>query len=581
MSLMRLLQRKPDGEIVFREPTSGEVPAYAIFSHTWGEEEVSFQDIVACTGISKAGWEKIRFCASQAAADGLEYFWIDTCCIDKRNTVELSAAINSMFRWFQQATRCYVYLSDVSIQGEEQSNPIWKAAFRRSRWFTRGWTLQELIAPASVEFFSNNGERLGNKRSLEKLIHEITGIPLQALRGKPLSNFSVEERFSWVEKRQTTIEEDTPYCLLGIFGVYLPLIYGEGKAHAFRRLREEVEKAENRQFHKSLLSNRWKDEAVSTSENIASGSDWHYHANLDDVDRESIASTDTWSSDVTLDPAINRTLIEEFSAMVLEDRILKSAISMGSSNGGATSNRLERNLTRFLNGFAIGLQREAVSTEHIAVARFVGTRARLISKAISSRTLEKSSKPTANIHERVMLEQYLQSLPVFASNEINSTLDTDKNEDDDGEEDRDEGEESDHEQHLGSYDELSELSRVRKFVMTSTAWRRFQSGLLDWVCPPWSARVDRKISFWVEKNHDPHQLQQVLMVADDLANMDPRTLIVEGNKEKSYMNSFKGLVEKLSCQQWDWWPLGPYIRPSGENESRLAWRCVSATIHIL
>ncbi|KAF2452329.1 heterokaryon incompatibility protein-domain-containing protein, partial [Lineolata rhizophorae] len=122
MALIRLLQRKPDGDIVFREPTSGHIPAYAILSHTWGNEEVTFQDMEANADtskttsktVSKAGWKKIQFCADQAAADGLQYFWIDTCCIDKRNAVELGAAINSMFRWYQNAARCYVYLSDVS-----------------------------------------------------------------------------------------------------------------------------------------------------------------------------------------------------------------------------------------------------------------------------------------------------------------------------------------------------------------------------------------------------------------------------------------------------------------------------------
>jgi len=117
MALIRLLQRKPDGEIVFREPTSGDVLAYAILSYTWGKEEVIFQDMEAGADmsktVSKAGWTKIQFYAKQAAADGLQYFWIDTCCIDKKNAVELGAAINSMFRWYQNAAKCYVYLSDI------------------------------------------------------------------------------------------------------------------------------------------------------------------------------------------------------------------------------------------------------------------------------------------------------------------------------------------------------------------------------------------------------------------------------------------------------------------------------------
>jgi hypothetical protein len=160
--------------------------------------------------------------------------------------VELTAAINSMFRWYRKAARCYVYLSDVSIQNEglhEQVNPAWEVAFRKSRWFTRGWTLQELIAPALVDFYSFEGERLGNKLSLEAMIHDITGIARNALQGSALSNFSIDERRSWAERRNTTIEEDEVYSLLGIFDVSMTLIYGEGKDKASRRLEEEIHKS--------------------------------------------------------------------------------------------------------------------------------------------------------------------------------------------------------------------------------------------------------------------------------------------------------------------------------------------------
>ena len=243
MALIRLLQRKRDGEIVFREPTSGDVPAYAILSHTWGKEEVSFQDAETGTGKGKAGWEKIQFCAKQAAADALQYFWVDTCCIDKKNTVELGAAINSMFRWYQNAARCYVYLSDVSksdtVADDER---VWEEAFRKSRWFTRGWTLQELIAPRLVDFFSLEGERLGSKLLLESIIHEITGIAKNALRGDVLPNFSIKERRSWAECRNTTIKEDEAYCLIGVFDVSMVPNYGERRDQAFRRLEEEIHK---------------------------------------------------------------------------------------------------------------------------------------------------------------------------------------------------------------------------------------------------------------------------------------------------------------------------------------------------
>jgi hypothetical protein len=246
---MRLLERKPDGEPVLQEFTGNDLPAYAILSHTWGadSEEVSFQDIEAGTGKCKAGYHKIQFCAAQAAADGLRYFWVDTCCIDKKNAVELSEAINSMFRWYQKAARCYVYLSDVSIAdylgNDQRSRFDWEPMFRKSRWFTRGWTLQELIAPTIVEFFTSEGKRLGDRSSLEDVIYEVTGIAKRALKGDSLADFSVDERMSWAAQRNTKLEEDQIYSLLGIFDQTMPLIYGEGREKASRRLQEEIEKS--------------------------------------------------------------------------------------------------------------------------------------------------------------------------------------------------------------------------------------------------------------------------------------------------------------------------------------------------
>ena len=153
-----------------------------------------------------------------------------------------------MFRWYRNAAKCYVYLADVSrpalgTDSNLPNQPPWESSFRKSRWFTRGWTLQELVAPALVEFFSKEGERLGNKRSLERHIHEVTGIPVQALRDSPLSDFSVPERMLWAEDRDTTRKEDKAYSLLGIFDVHMPLIYGEGREKAFKRLREEIDRA--------------------------------------------------------------------------------------------------------------------------------------------------------------------------------------------------------------------------------------------------------------------------------------------------------------------------------------------------
>jgi hypothetical protein len=248
---MRLLYTDEVGKLKWTEDLIGEkIPAYAILSHTWEEgQEVTFHDLRnrdcdrSLDEEVKSGYRKISFCAKQAKLDGLHYFWVDTCCIDKTNSVELQEAINSMFRWYQRSKRCYVYLPDVetdTLAEGWQLSGGWKAVFRKSRWFTRGWTLQELLVPVSVEFFSTERTWLGDKKSLEKDLCEITGIPVDALPGTRLRDFSVEQRFSWTANRHTTREEDQAYCLLGIFGVHLPLIYGEGKDEALVRLRREV-----------------------------------------------------------------------------------------------------------------------------------------------------------------------------------------------------------------------------------------------------------------------------------------------------------------------------------------------------
>ncbi|KAH9207726.1 hypothetical protein DL95DRAFT_415366 [Leptodontidium sp. 2 PMI_412] len=241
---MRLLYLQ-SGNLSLTEDYTEHVPPYAILSHTWGidTEEVTFDDFRAGTYINKIGYRKIKFCGEQATRDGFQYIWVDTCCINKSNLIELSEAINSMFRWYQDAAKCYVYLSDVSKRyntNEIFSQSTWKSEFRHSKWFTRAWTLQELIAPKSVEFFSQEGARLGDKGSLESLLHEITGVSVEILRGKPLIELTVQERMLWAANRTAKRKEDEAYALLGIFGLHMPMIYGEGRENAFIRLEREI-----------------------------------------------------------------------------------------------------------------------------------------------------------------------------------------------------------------------------------------------------------------------------------------------------------------------------------------------------
>ena len=216
------------------------IPPYAILSHTWGEEEVTFKDMRKETGKSKAGYQKIQYICAQAKSDGYEWAWCDTCCIDKKSSAELSEAINSMFRWYQNASVAYVYLADVQ-KGDQEA---WHDAFNHSRWHTRGWTLQELLAPRKLIFYSAEWQKLGTRMSLSECIAKATGIHIAAIISTSdgsIGGFSIAQRMPWASKRQTTRIEDTAYSLMGIFGINMPLLYGKGDK-AFIRLQEEIMK---------------------------------------------------------------------------------------------------------------------------------------------------------------------------------------------------------------------------------------------------------------------------------------------------------------------------------------------------
>ncbi|PVH86602.1 hypothetical protein DL98DRAFT_545429 [Cadophora sp. DSE1049] len=183
------------------------------------DQEVKLKDIEDRVGTHKTGYQKIEFCARQAQNDHLEYFWVDSCCIDQSSSAELSTAINSMYRWYQNSVKCYVHMAGISTSSSSE----WKLSFLRN-------------------FFSEDGMYLGDKTQLEDLIQEATGISKQILQGHPPAQVDVEERLSWIANRDTKYGEDIVYSVLGIFDIHMPPMYGERAVHAFRRLGQEIEK---------------------------------------------------------------------------------------------------------------------------------------------------------------------------------------------------------------------------------------------------------------------------------------------------------------------------------------------------
>ncbi|KFZ03837.1 hypothetical protein V502_10619 [Pseudogymnoascus sp. VKM F-4520 (FW-2644)] len=216
----------------------GHAPEYAILSHRWLDGEVTLQEMQAETGTTKPGYQKILSTCKEAMSDGIAYAWVDTCCIDKTSSAELSEAINSMYRWYAEAQICYAFLNDVAV--DDVSSGPGEDAFAKSMWFTRGWTLQELVAPEHVTFYNASWREIGTKASLRVAIAAVTQIDVAMLQtGANLEDYSIARRMSWASRRVTTRKEDMAYCLLGIFNVNMPMLYGEGD-RAFSRLQEEI-----------------------------------------------------------------------------------------------------------------------------------------------------------------------------------------------------------------------------------------------------------------------------------------------------------------------------------------------------
>ncbi|KAI6040421.1 heterokaryon incompatibility protein-domain-containing protein, partial [Pisolithus marmoratus] len=220
---------------------------YAILSHRWVADEVGYTEIVELARMDdrdeirgRAGYQKIVKSCEQAKNDGLKWLWVDTCCIDKRSSSELSEALNSMFRWYENSKKCYAYLHDVDVFPSSPDNERFARSEGWPEWFSRGWTLQELIAPRDLQFFNTEWKSIGDKRNLASMLETITRIPSQVLQdGLASYGPSIAQVMSWAADRRTTRIEDRAYSLMGLLDVNMPTLYGEGKK-AFLRLQLEV-----------------------------------------------------------------------------------------------------------------------------------------------------------------------------------------------------------------------------------------------------------------------------------------------------------------------------------------------------
>jgi hypothetical protein len=248
---MRLLYIKLNTEpshslhISFCEFFGSDIPPYAILSHRWREDEVLYDDMVATDrsiAHSKNGYAKLEMTCRLALENGLHYVWSDTCCIDKSSSAELSEAINSMYSYYTNSAWCIAYLDDVFFDQQWPEVSLQASQiFPRAVWFTRGWTLQELIAPCNLTFFAKSWNKIGTKADLSHQISVVSNIAVKILEDRELlSTIGVSEKMSWAATRVTMRPEDEAYSLMGLFGVNMATLYGEGRSNAFRRLQLEI-----------------------------------------------------------------------------------------------------------------------------------------------------------------------------------------------------------------------------------------------------------------------------------------------------------------------------------------------------
>jgi hypothetical protein len=593
---MRLLRRNDDDEFSFEEFFGGHLPRYAILSHFWGNEEVGFQEIRNGIGKDKKGYKKLRFCGEQAARDGLHYFWVDTCCIDKSSSAELTESINSMFAWYHKATRCYVYLSDVSTV----------AGLRQSRWFTRRWTLQELIAPASVKFFSTEGKFIGDKTSLLQDIHEITGIPAAALQGTPLSQFSEAERMSWVKNRMTTRAEDAAYSLMGMFGVNMSVLYGEGKENAFRRLLRKIQKSSRSTVLMGdgqpvrtvetydVLSQHIRDTFTDARGSTTPDSDSDDGSEIDSIfsDGESSISS---ASTASRNP-VQTIGIREVSRALLGDKELEAIYTLAVSS--VEPKKARSHIRGFLRDYGRNLLKETSDSDlAIQAAKFVRELAgRITDEIIWSITgsSEIPHQPKSRV-EKQGLETWLST--IYGSSMVEEQhLPASRADDDEEEED-------------GSDEELDEdllfpnIDKVKGFLINSDAFRGLVLAMQTWLKID---GVDRKNV--VQSMTDTPKPTDSMVVAEEMqretivsiedqeqadsTNEAPPTVIevyqqqdaaqeqTRRTRSRQRGGSFRDLVSSLS----NFWGISFYVYDIVElfvphvprGYRRLRWRCVSS-----
>lgn len=604
-------------------------PPYAVLSHLWGHDEVLFQDVRDGRLLRpRDGLRKLAAACHVAQERKLRYIWIDTCCVDKEIESERSEAVEFSFRIFRSAALCIAYLSDV---GSERAMPAghvyltdrnlddnlegrFRHTFKRSRWFTRSWALPELIAPPELVFYSRGWELIGTRSELRNHLFDITGVDTFVLQGGDLAKVSVARKMFWATNRNAYRLEDIAYSLAGLFGVEMMPIYGEGNENAFLRLQEHIAKTVPdptlfawrkdwlQKFTtwdkcKELVNSRYLRDFLASSPSAFShcGSMFPAMATVDDKepnqrDFDNDDDDYAWETSSVASFQSSATTLIEGSTSTPVTSGLGNAISFLSENDtlyplfkaamqtpGVGLDRLRRNLTRILRNLGLELAVEATSKEEALSAVFFRIYRLAIASGVTSRIAEKSLAPIALDQPRTNKSEdfpgtlYEDPRPDEVAQLEQEDDNLDQGEGDDAPEEKDE-----------QTNEL-DFESIRAFVLSSGAFENMTRRLSDFVNPTFRTLAQKLVAkvlegkdtledqYWIDMK------DKMQVVLTELEESSPENVMLDVRSTPKRLDVFQTWVERMTKEDWDWWPLPSPKCALSSTEARVGWRCVSLT----
>ncbi|EXF80442.1 hypothetical protein CFIO01_08248 [Colletotrichum fioriniae PJ7] len=617
---MRLLSTKTTNLEVFDLENA---PPYAVLSHLWEHDEVLFQDMGDLSRAARrGGFLKIQLACAAAERQGLGYIWIDTCCVDKEIEAERNEAVESSFRIFRSAVVCIAYLSDVRSESAMPAEYNFVAdsylannlegnfrhTFKRSRWFTRSWTLPELVAPPEIVFYSHGWELIGTRSQLREHLFDITGVDTFVLQGGDLAKVSVARKMFWATSRNAYRLEDIAYSLAGLFGVEMIPIYGEGNVRAFLRLQEHIAKTvpdptlfawREDWFRKNSKWNNFQDLVdspdlwafLATSPGAFShcGRMFPAMGAIDDIDpnQRDFDNDDysAWKTSSVASFESSATTLIEGSTSTPVTSGLGSAISFLSENDtlyplfrlatqtpGVGPDRLRRNLTRILRSLGLELATEAISKEESLSASIFRVYRLAIASGVTSRIAEKSLEPIALDQPRIKKPEDIPDT-LCEDPHLDEVAQFEQEGDNLAEDEGDAPEEKDEQANELDFDS------IRAFVLSSGAFENMTRRLSDFVNPTFRTQARKLVAKVLEGKdilEDHYWISmkdKMQVILTELEESSPENLMLDIESTPKKLDVFQTWVETMTKEDWDWWPLLSPKHALSSTEARVGWRC--------